>query len=66
VIVPNGWILKWPCLNQKISMELFEALEQTCRLHQFSGYGGKYFSPSSGVDQGYSSLQDRYYIILAN
>ena len=43
----NGRILKWPYLSQKISMDLllghFEAFEQTCRLRQLSGSGGKYF-----------------------
>ena len=45
MIIQNG---KWPYLNQKIWYEPrhiahFEALEQTCRLRQLSGSGGKYF-----------------------
>ena len=32
----------------------FEALEQTCRLRQLSGSGGKYFCTDSGFHQGHS------------
>ena len=41
------------------SIAHFEALEQTCRLRQLSGYGGKYFftATSSGIDQGHSILR---------
>ena len=31
------------------SIAHFEALEQTCRLRQLSGSGGKYFFPDSGA-----------------
>ena len=36
------------------SIAHFEALEQTCLLHQLSGSGDKYFFSASGVDQGHS------------
>jgi hypothetical protein len=36
------------------SIAHFDALEQTCRLHQLSGSRDKYFFSASGVDQGYS------------
>ena len=36
------------------SIAHFEALEQTCRLHQLSGSGDKYFFSASAFDQGYS------------
>ena len=35
----------------------FEALEQTCRLHQLSGSGDKYFCSASALDQGYSIIR---------
>jgi hypothetical protein len=36
----------------------FEALEQTCRLHQFSGSGDKYFFSASALGQGHSILSE--------
>ena len=38
------------------SVAHFEALEQTCRLRQLLGFGGKYLPPASGVDQGHSTF----------
>ena len=37
------------------SIDHFEALEQTCRLHQLSGSGEKYFFSASAIDQGHST-----------
>jgi hypothetical protein len=44
-------------LYEPRSINHFEALEQTCRLRQLSRSGGKYFFPSSGVNQGYSTWE---------
>ena len=42
------------CIAPTNPAAVCEAVEQTCRLRQLSGSGGKYFLPVSGVDQGHS------------